>query len=214
MQSAFERVSAVAESSGGIVADANIRQEGENRRASITIRVPSSRYQDALNQLRGLAVTVDSERINANDVTEEFTDLQSRQRNLEATEQQLLTFLGQARNVTEVMQVQERLTATRGEIEKVRGRINLLGRLTELATIQVQLRPEVGPAANAPGLAASPTAAFERGWDASVAVLRGALIAVLTIAGFAWWLLPLVALSVWLLRRRTTPAAPAAPAAE
>jgi hypothetical protein len=199
VQASFERIGVIAEASGGLVADASVRQEGESRRASVTLRVPVARSQDVLGQIRGLATKVEAERTAANDVTEEYTDLQSRQRNLEATEQQLLTFMTQARNVQEVLQVQERLTTTRGEIEKARGRINLLSRLTDMATIQIQLRPEAPLAQEPPSTGLG--AAFQRGWDASLNVLRGGAVALLTLAGFSWWLLPLLALGGWLVRR-------------
>ena len=199
VQSGFERIGAIAEANGGLVAESNVRREGDEQRATITIRVPAGRYQDVLGQIRGLAVRVESERANANDVTEEYTDLQSRQRNLEAAEAQLLVLLGQAKNIQEVLQVQDRLNSTRAEIERVKGRINLLTRLTDLATIQAQLRPESASVhRDADG---GLLAALERGWNASTVVLGSVLVAVLTAAAFSWWLLPLAALAAWIARR-------------
>lgn len=215
VQGGFERIGTIAEASGGLVADSNVRQEGGQRRASITIRVPAGQYQSVLGQIRDLAVKVESERSTANDVSEEFTDLQSRQRNLEATEQQLLVFLGQAKNVQEVLQVQDRLNSTRAEIEKVKGRINLLTRLTDLATIQIQLRPEAAPVAKTGG-GNGASAALTRGWEASVELLGTAARGVLTAAAFSWWLLPLAAIGFWIgrreLRRRSAGRAVAPPA--
>lgn len=208
VQSGVERISLIAEANGGLVAESNVRQEANERRATVTIRVPASRYTETLAQVRGLATKVEGERSTANDVSEEFTDLQSRQRNLEAAEQQLLVFLGQAKNVQEVLAVQDRLTTTRAEIERVKGRINLLSRLTDLATIQISLQPERASLTNridAPG----PLAAMQRGWDASLDVLREGSAVVLTGVAFSWWLLPLAALGVWLgrrIRRRPGPA--------
>jgi hypothetical protein len=201
VQDGFERVGQIAEANGGFVADSSFRQEGDQRRASVTIRVPAQRYRDVLDQVRGLAVKVDSEKSSANDVTEEYTDLQARQRNLEATEQQLLVFLGQAKNVQEVLTVQDRLNSTRAEIEKVKGRLNLLGRLTDLATIQMTLRPEPAPVAKEPAPESGPVAALREGWEASLDVVGGIALAVLTVAAFSWWLLPFAALALWLYRR-------------
>jgi hypothetical protein len=199
VQDGFQRIGQIAESNGGLVADSNFRQEGDQRRATITIRVPTSRYQDVLAQIRGLAVKVQSERASANDVTEEYTDLQSRQRNLEATEQQLLVLLGQAKNVQEILTVQDRINSTRAEIERVKGRINLLTRLTDLATIQAQLRPEAAPAVKEP--TRGPLDALRAGWEASLAVVGAVALGALTALAFSWWLLPLAALALWLVRR-------------
>jgi hypothetical protein len=212
VQAGFERIGQIAEAAGGFVADANIRRQGDARQANITVRVPADRHQEALSQIRGLAVKVESETAKANDVTEEYTDLESRQRNLEATEQQLLVLLGQAKNVQEVLTVQDRLNSTRAEIEKVKGRIALLSRLTEMATIQAQLRPE--PAvAKTPASEDGPLHALRTGWDASVELVGRAALALLTAAAFSWWLLPIALFAAWLvrreIRRRATPPAPA-----
>jgi hypothetical protein len=199
VQSGFERIGAIAQANGGLVADSTMRQDSSGvRRATITVRVPVNRTQDALAQIRDLAVKVESERSSANDVTEEYTDLEARQRNLEASEQQLLALLAQAKNVQEVLQVQDRLTSTRTEIERIKGRINLLTRLTDLATIQAQLRSEPAPVAAAgPG----PLDALARGWQTSLDVVGGIALAGLTALAFSWWLIPLVAVAVWAVRR-------------
>lgn len=215
VQAGFERIATIAETNGGLVAESSVRQENDQRRASITIRVPSVRYQDVMKQIKSLDVKVESERSTGNDVTEEYTDLQSRQRNLEATEQQLLVFLGQAKSIQDVLQVQDRLNAVRADIERVKGRINLLTRLSDLATIQVQLRPE--PAMTAPPKKepAGAFAALRRGWEASTELLGRVAVATLTVVAFSWWLLPLLALGLWVARReqRRRAAQPATAAA-
>ena len=147
---------------------------------------------------------MDNERGTSNDVTEEYTDLRSRLRILEATEQQLFTILGQAKNTQELLQVQDRLNQIRTEIERVKGRINLYERITELATILVQLRPETAPPPPPPAVKAGPRgalAALQRGWDASNDLLGGVALVLLTVVGFSWWLLPLLVLAWWLARR-------------
>lgn len=199
VQSGFERIGMIAQANGGLVADSTIRQDSNGvRRATITVRVPVNRTQDALAQIRDIAVKVESERSSANDVTEEYTDLEARQRNLEASEQQLLALLAQAKNVQEVLQVQDRLTSTRTEIERIKGRINLLTRLTDLATIQAQLRSEPAAVATA---GTGPLDALARGWQTSLDVVGGIALAGLTALAFSWWLLPLVALVAWAVRR-------------
>ncbi|MGD9891639.1 MAG: DUF4349 domain-containing protein [Dehalococcoidia bacterium] len=199
VQSGFERIGAIAQANGGLVADSTMRQDSSgNRHAMITVRVSAGRTQETLAQIRDLAVKVESERSSANDVTEEYTDLEARQRNLAASEQQLLALLAQAKNVQEVLQVQDRLTSTRAEIERIKGRINLLTRLTDLATIQAQLRSEPASAADA---GTGPLDALARGWQTSLEVVGGIALAGLTALAFSWWLLPLIAVAAWIVRR-------------
>jgi hypothetical protein len=205
----FQRVAAIAAANGGLVADASLRQEGKETRATVTVRVPTERVQTALAQIRELGA-VASERTTTRDVTEEYTDVEARLRTLAATEQQLLVLLGQAKSIAEVLQVQDRLTAVRAEIERLQGRQNLLNRLSDLATIQVQLRPEEPAEAGAGD--GSPLAALRRGWEASLAVLGVVGGGLLTALAFSWWLAPLLVIGLWLARRALRARAAARPA--
>jgi len=209
----FEDVGNIAAGAGGIVASSSFGHSGDHQTASVTIKVPADRYQDVLRELRGLGEVRD-ESSNANDVTEEYTDLNSQLRNLQATERQYLEFLARAANIGEVLQVQDRLSAVRAEIEQVQGRINLLGNSTELATITVHLNPPaVAKDQPADEGRTSPREVAEDAFAASIDVLNGALIVVVAVAAFAWWVVPVTIVGLIVLRRFGPPRGGAAPAA-
>ncbi len=132
---------------GGYIADSNAWREGEQLRARMTIRVPSDRLDAALAALKALAVRVQQENIRGDDVTEEFTDLTAQLTNLEATEVELRELLAEVRQKTQkaedVLAVYRELTSIRGEIERVKGRMQYLSTMTSLATINVDLIPDV-----------------------------------------------------------------------
>ncbi len=135
---------------------------------------------------------MDFEQSNASDVTEEFTDLQSRLRNLEATETQLLRLLERAETISDILTVQDRLNAVQNDIEFVKGRLQLIDDLTDLATITVHLRPVEGappPADDGNGVNLGQT--ISEAWDDSLAFLGNIAEGVLTVVVFAWWV-PLV----------------------
>ena len=106
---AFAQVGRMAVAAGGFVADASFREDEKRQTATVTLRVPANRFDELLQQLRGVSTKIDSETAKANDVTGEYSDLGARLRALEAAEGQLLQLLAQARNVGEVLQVQDRL---------------------------------------------------------------------------------------------------------
>lgn len=132
---------------GGYVADANAWREGEQLRARLTIRVPADQLDAALAALKALAVRVQQENVTGQDVTEEFSDLNAQLTNLEATEVELRQLLTEVRERTQkaedVLAVYRELTTIRGEIERVKGRMQYLGNMTALATISVDLIPDV-----------------------------------------------------------------------
>ena len=189
----FEEVSRVATSVGGFVASSSFSYHDEDQIASVTIRVPAESYQSVLASLRNLGVKIDAENSNAHDVTEEYTDLQSRLRTLEATETQLLTLLARAETITDILTVQDRLNITRGEIEQVKGRIQLLDDLTSLATITVHLRPVAAAGSSEPGEGVDLGAEVSQAWDESIEFLEEIAAGVLTVVVFAWWV-PVVGL--------------------
>ena len=114
------------------------------------------------------------------------TDLQSRLRNLEATRDQLLNLLGRAQTVTDILTVQDRLNNVTGEIEQVKGRMQLLDNLTSMATVTVHLRPVAAPVkVDDGGVNLGET--ISEAWDDSLAFLGGIAEDVLTVLVFAWW---------------------------
>jgi hypothetical protein len=188
----FEDVGNIAAANGGYVSSSTFGRSDERQTASVTIRVPSTNYQSAVDELRRLG-EVREESSNANDVTEEYTDLESRMRHLRATEAQYLEFLTEAEDINTVLMLQDRLNAVRLEIEQIQGRINLLQNTTDLATITVHLEPLAGakPAPEGDGGVRSPLEVGENAFWASIEVLLGIAVVVVAVAAFSWWLIPL-----------------------
>jgi hypothetical protein len=124
---------------------------GEAQRyASITISVPSDRFEEALNRLRGLGVRVLDETAAGEDVTDQFVDLQSQLKNYQATRDRIRGFMEQAQTVEEALKVNEQLGAVEGEIERIQGQINYLAGRSAFSTIAVTVEPDLPPLAAAP----------------------------------------------------------------
>jgi hypothetical protein len=197
---AFEDVQNIATVDGGFLASSSFGHNGDDETASVTIRVPSDKYQDALGRVRKLG-DVQNEKSDSNDVTQDYTDLQSRLRSLQAALQQYLSFLDRAGDIGQVLQVQDRINQTQEEIEQTQGRINLLDNQTDLATITVHLSPVVPAKPEPKGGSDNP---LDRAADAfwqSIDVLKGIATGVLVVAAFSWWLLPLAGAGVLFGRR-------------
>ncbi len=93
---ARDEVAQLALRFNGYVVSSRIWGEEEEMRGRISIRVPADKFEQALAELRELAVRVESESTDSRDVTEEYTDLKSRLKNAEATESQYLALLEKA----------------------------------------------------------------------------------------------------------------------
>ena len=142
VQDTYRQVERLAAEQGGYVAGSQVRQEGERMTATVTLRVPadSAIYLTTLERLRGLAERVVDEQVQVQDVGEEHVDLESRLRNLRATEDSLLALLTRADRVEAILALQRELTTIRGQIEQAQGRKQALERRAAMATITLQLR--------------------------------------------------------------------------
>jgi hypothetical protein len=137
---AIDEVAGVAKELGGYVVSSEKHGDGDNTFGRASIRVPADRFDEAFDRLRKLAVNVPNESTQSQDVTEEYTDLQSQLRNLEATEAQYLELLKKAEKVEDILAVQRELSNVRGQIEQVKGRIQYLERTSDMALIEVNLQ--------------------------------------------------------------------------
>lgn len=142
-EKALEETQAMARELGGYVVSVEAYQYQEGRKATVTFRVPSDKLDIALERLRAMATTVRRESVSGQDVTDQYVDLRSRLRHLEAKEKQLLEFLDRAEDTEAVLAVYEQLSQTQAEIEQVKGRMQYLENQAALATITVSLTPDV-----------------------------------------------------------------------
>jgi hypothetical protein len=142
---AMDSIGRMAEQMGGFVVTANLYQSVlsngvEVPRATITVRVPVERLDEAIGRIeeesdrKPLSKNIDSQ-----DVTFEYTDLQSRLRNLEATEAQLVRIMEDANRTEDVLSVYSQLTQVREQIEVIQGQINYYERSADLSAISVEL---------------------------------------------------------------------------
>jgi hypothetical protein len=215
MESALAQARQIATRGGGFVSASNTRVEkvGDQDRmvADLTLQVRSDAADATLSDLRNLG-KVTTETSGSQDVTEEYVDLSSNLRNLQASESAILKLMDKATQIQDVLALQRELTNVRGQIERIQGRKTYLERRSDMATITLSLRL---PPIDAPRTAGGwdPAAVAARGWQASLTVLRGAAEALIVVLAFSWWLVPFVAVGAyyWLHRRRaSTPATPSA----
>ncbi len=141
-----EAVTRSVESAGGYVSGSQIWREGELLRAKLTVRVPADKLTSTLASIRAHAKRVENETISSEDVSQEFVDLESQVRNLEATEAELLELLKVARvnskKATDVLEVHNHLTVIRGQIEQARGRMRYLSQVTSMSSIALDIVPD------------------------------------------------------------------------
>ncbi|HEY0139556.1 MAG TPA: DUF4349 domain-containing protein [Thermoanaerobaculia bacterium] len=200
---AVKAITERSEAAGGYVADSRIWRDGELLRATLTVRVPADRLTATLASIRTVAKRVENETVTSEDVSQEFVDLESQVRNLEATEtelRQLLTTVREkAKRAADILEVHQQLTTIRSQIEQLRGRMRYLSQVSAMSSITLAIIPDA---------IAQPV--VQPGWQPVVVArnagraLVGALQAIANVA--IWFIilgLPL-ALVAWLAARGIT----------
>ena len=194
-----EEARRAAERFGGEVLSSRIYAGSGPVSADLVLSVPSEEFEVALDELRGLGDRVTTDTVEGQDVTEEFVDRDSRERNLLASEESLLALCDRAESVEDTLTFERELTDIRGQIEEVQGRIRYLERRPATSEIGLHLEPVVAPApAKEPWSAYSVAA---RAWVASLDVLQAAATATISAVVFCWWLVPPLAVGLVLWRR-------------
>jgi hypothetical protein len=208
-----DRAQAIASGLGGDVLNLSQSGTADSRSASLTIRVPSSRFGDALQQLKSLEGEVQTSGVSAQDVTDQFVDLQARLTAKQAEEQRYLAILNRAGTIDEILKVDASLGNVRTQIEQLTAQINSIKQRTDFSTISMSIST----------LSALPGDTTSKVWDPAKTVGRalaalGAMMqvfadAVIWLVVFGW--LPLLALAALALattrmRRTTAPPAPTA----
>ena len=131
----------VATIAGAYVAHTEIGGNEPYRISSITLRVPAERFDETIERIRTHGREVVAEDVTGRDVTAAFTDIQSRMRNAQATEKQLLEIMATARTVKDTLEVQREVATVREQIETFQGQLNVLADQAALSTITVNLHP-------------------------------------------------------------------------
>ena len=193
-------VSRIARQTGAFVSGESERRLPYEVSNTITLRVPSARFDTLMAALVALDGDVEARTVGVEDVTEQSADLESRLRARRAVEARYVEILGRAGSVEDVLAVEARLAETRESIEVLEGQLRGLRDRVALSTVNLTLTE-----ASATGITAGPGffsrlgAAFGTGWEVLLGLVVG-LVAVwplLIVAGIgvALWLR-------WRARRR------------
>ncbi len=143
-------IQALAEKLGGFVVSSSLYQTQvytptryvDVPQATVTIRVPSEKLDEALQAIKKDVVEVQSESRSGQDVTADYVDLQSRLKNLEATEAQLTRIMENATDTEDVLNVFNQLTSIREQIELVKGQMKYYKESAAMSAINITIVAE------------------------------------------------------------------------
>ena len=197
LEAAMADVQRLAQSVGGYIANSSVQGgQGQQRTATLEIKVPAARYEQVMSGLQGIGKLVSSN-TTAQDVGEEFVDVTARMANARRLEERLVTLLAtRTGKLDDVLAVERELARVREEIERYEGRLRYLRSQAAVSTLTVTVA-EPAPVVGQPGSNVI-AEAFKQAWRNLVGVvangieLTGGLLPVIVLAvvallGFRRW---------------------------
>jgi len=149
-QARMKQISDLAVEMGGYVVSSNLYQSyyGPNSievpEATIAIRVPSEKLDEALEKIKAGATDIQYENVSGQDVTSQYVDLQSQLKAKQAAEKKLLEILDQAQRAEDVLAIYLQVQTVQTEIEVLKGQIKYYEESAALSAISVRLIAEEG----------------------------------------------------------------------
>lgn len=193
----IQRVREVARRTNAVIANtAMAGGKEQTRSASLELRIPSERFDEAVTGLAPIG-KLESVNVSVQDVGEEYVDVQARVANARRLEQRLVELLAhRTGKLSDVLNVERELARVREEIERYEGRARYLRARAAVSTLTIAVHEPFPVVAEHPG--ANPIRdAFIQAWRNLVGVTAG-IIASLGV------LIPLgvIVLALYLIWRR------------
>ncbi len=135
-----EKISELITKNGAFISEMRRANESYEIYNYITIRVSSDKFNVLLNEIKSNGLYIQKIRIQSNDVTEEFIDIQSRLRTKEEVRERYINILNtKTGKISEVLEAEEAIRVITEEIETQKGRLRYLKDQVNLSTINVKL---------------------------------------------------------------------------
>jgi hypothetical protein len=128
---------------GAYVVTSSESGRGDNRQPYInmTIRVPVQSFSVVMDQIAEMGVRVDERWENAQDVTDEYVDLEGRIEALEISIDRLHDLMRDAAFTEDLLYAEEQLSRREAELEGLKGRLNYLAQSAALSRINIGISP-------------------------------------------------------------------------
>ena len=134
-----DSVVSYAREQGGFMVLSSYSRPEESPFATITIRVPSDRFDQTLEFLRGQAIKVTNENLVGEDVTAQYTNIGARIETLETTKAKFEDLLDQTSNIDQLLRIQREIIGLQTQIDSLIGRQDALEKNAQFTKITVYL---------------------------------------------------------------------------
>jgi hypothetical protein len=140
-----DQITQIVKDAGGFVLASNTFKDQGHARATMTVRVPGedlTQLKGTLAKIKALAMTVESENLTGQDVTDQYADTQAQIENLTAQRDSYRKLLDRADKMEDILNIQTRLDQVQGQINTLTGQQLKLKESVKFATVTITITPD------------------------------------------------------------------------
>ncbi len=135
---AEEKIAELVRNENGYIVHSNVhRKDKKNIRGQMTIKIPQKKFETFLAQIGDLSVEVVNQSIQGEDATEEYVDLEARLKAKYDVKKKLESFLKEADETKDLLEISKEIGSVQEEIEQLEGRLNYLKNATDFSTVTI-----------------------------------------------------------------------------
>ncbi len=178
---------------GGYVSEENETNDSYRRGLILKLRVPSKNFDSLLDSVSGNAAKIDSKNIRVADVTSQFIDIKTSLANQQLLEKRYQELLKRSDKMSDVLQIENKLTEIRTSIDSTQGTLNYLSRQVAYSTLEVNFYSEQTPQYSGATAGDRLGASLKGGWE----LLQGLFFGIINI-----WPLVIVAIVAYIIVKK------------
>ena len=109
------------------------------RDANFIVRIPKESFESFLDKAGDIGV-ITNKNVYGEDISGSYFDKEARLKVLKAQEERYIELIGEANNITEVLEVEKYLTEVRGQIESITGYLDKMDELIDYSTVTLSIQ--------------------------------------------------------------------------
>jgi uncharacterized coiled-coil protein SlyX len=175
---------------GGYVAEESENNDSESGQKEITLqtRIPAKNFDVFLTNVSDNAESIDSKNIRIKDVTTQFIDVTTQLANKKKLEERYLELLKKGSKISDLLEIENKLTEIRSEIESTQGQLNYLTKQVEYSSLNVTFYSKQTVQDNGQTFGYKIKRALSGGWHTLGSLFFGFIEWWLIVAGLAYLL--------------------------
>jgi flagellar biosynthesis chaperone FliJ len=147
-QKYYESIRVSVKQFGGYIATEEQNESDYKIENTAVVKVPVDKFDETVNKFLSDKEKIIVKKISSDDVTSEVVDMKSRMEAKKQVRQRYLDLLKQARNMEEILQVQNEINDIQVDIESAAGRVKYLTQSSAYSTIHLSFYQVLNPNAN------------------------------------------------------------------